>query len=87
MSKLSERLEREHEITFETLIANGWHQDEDLYWWRDGIELDFASNILWVRKDYGIHGVDSIKRLNECMADIDDIDNLKIISRSYMTEF
>lgn len=87
MSKLSDRLEIENEITFETLIANGWTQDKDCYWWRDGIEYDFISSILWVRKDYGVHGVDSIKRLNECFAEINDINNLQIISRSYMTEF
>lgn len=87
MSKILERLEIENEITSETLIANGWEQDNDCYWWRDGIEYDFISSILWVRKDYGIHGVDSIKRLNECMSEIDDLSNLKIISRSYTTEF
>lgn len=83
----SQRLEIESEITFETLIANGWEQDKDCYWRRDGIEYDFVSSILWVRKDYGIHGVDSIKRLNECMTEIGDISNLKLISRSYLTEF
>lgn len=84
---MSDRLLKEHEVTFPMLMANGWEKDDELKWWKDGIEYDFISSILWVRKDYGIHGVDSIKRLNECMASIHDINALKQYDKNYMTEF
>lgn len=87
MKVTRERIKLEGEITGWTLSVNGWQQDDDLYWHKDGFELNTCDGILWLKSNFSVHGVDSIKRLNECILNSNNLSKILELRNKYKIEF
>ena len=85
-----QRMSREVEIHKEYLDKNGWKQskkhNDNLNYFKGEFEYDYYSEILW-HKGNSMFYVDSVKRLNECIDNINDVEKLKVIHTGYLTEF
>jgi hypothetical protein len=54
------------EITKNYLLTNGWKQDSDLYFSKNGHEYDFINYILWLYgSNKGIYNVVTTNKLEE----------------------